>query len=61
MVSLYEIHGACVYSHTSWPDWLKLTSYARAEIIAHYRIEKLIELHYALKHKSELQRMNLLG
>lgn len=58
LVSEYELHCAAVFSHTSWLDWLRLDVSDRAMILAHYRIEKLIELYYALKHKTELEAMS---
>lgn len=58
LISEYEIHSAAVFSHTSWMDWLKLSVEDRAMIVAHYRIEKLIELFYALKHKKELDGLS---
>lgn len=58
LVSEYELHSAAVFSHTSWIDWLRLSVEDRAMIVAHYRIEKAIELFYALKHKKELEALN---
>ena len=45
----YEIRQACVYTLTSRVQWLAMDVDERAMIVAHYRIEHLIKLFYAIK------------
>lgn len=45
MVSELEQREAAVYTHTPWPDYEEFDWYDKAQMVAHYRIHLLIDMH----------------
>jgi len=57
-VSFYEEYAAMVEANYSTNEWEQLSSFEKADAVAHYRLKRFIALHEgdAIKLKSESKR-----
>lgn len=45
LVPEFECREAAVFGHYNWTQWLRLTDYEKAAVVAHYRTHLTIDAH----------------
>lgn len=60
-VPIFEEHSARVEANYTIPGWYRLTPYARAMEVAHYRLRKLIDAHASMKQEQEAAKESRKG
>jgi len=58
MVPLFEEREACCQSNYTWRQWHRLNGDERAEVVAHYRIRLILNLHRDDAMNKEMKRRN---